>query len=39
VPQPYGQLEFQVLDPNGYVLVFAQPIDAAGSGSGTSTEG
>ena len=23
--QPYGQLEFEVVDPNGYVLVFAQP--------------
>lgn len=23
--QPYGQIEFEVLDPNGYVLVFAQP--------------
>ncbi len=25
-PQPYGQIEFEVMDPNGYVLVFAQPI-------------
>jgi hypothetical protein len=25
-PQPYGQIEFEVLDPNGYVLVFAQPV-------------
>lgn len=25
--QPYGQLEFEVVDPNGYVLVFAQAID------------
>src|SRR4051812_7589020 len=24
--QPYGQLEFAVRDPNGYVLVFAEPI-------------
>jgi len=24
-PQPYGQIEFEVADPNGYVLVFAQP--------------
>ena len=24
--QPYGQLEFEVRDPNGYVLVFAQPV-------------
>src|SRR5262249_56580019 len=23
--QPYGQLEFEVGDPNGYVLVFAEP--------------
>jgi uncharacterized glyoxalase superfamily protein PhnB len=23
--QPYGQLEFEVRDPNGYVLVFAEP--------------
>jgi hypothetical protein len=23
--QHYGQIEFDVLDPNGYVLVFAQP--------------
>jgi uncharacterized glyoxalase superfamily protein PhnB len=23
--QPYGQIEFDVVDPNGYVLVFAQP--------------
>jgi len=25
--QEYGQTEFQVTDPNGYVLVFAQPTD------------
>jgi hypothetical protein len=25
-PQPYGQIEFEVMDPNGYVLVFAQPV-------------
>jgi hypothetical protein len=25
-PQPYGQIEFEVVDPNGYVLVFAQPM-------------
>jgi predicted enzyme related to lactoylglutathione lyase len=25
-PQPYGQTEFEVVDPNGYVLVFAQPV-------------
>ena len=24
-PQPYGQTEFEVADPNGYVLVFAEP--------------
>jgi hypothetical protein len=24
--QHYGQIEFDVLDPNGYLLVFAQPI-------------
>lgn len=24
--QPYGQTEFVVKDPNGYVLVFAEPI-------------
>jgi catechol 2,3-dioxygenase-like lactoylglutathione lyase family enzyme len=23
--QPYGQVEFEVRDPNGYVLVFAEP--------------
>jgi uncharacterized glyoxalase superfamily protein PhnB len=23
--QEYGQIEFEVTDPNGYVLVFAQP--------------
>jgi uncharacterized glyoxalase superfamily protein PhnB len=23
-PQPYGQLEFEIRDPNGYVLVFAE---------------
>jgi hypothetical protein len=23
--QHYGQIEFDVLDPNGYLLVFAQP--------------
>jgi len=23
--QPYGQIELEVADPNGYVLVFAQP--------------
>ena len=23
--QPYGQTEFEVRDPNGYVLVFAEP--------------
>ena len=27
-PQPYGQIEFEVIDLNGYVLVFAQPIQA-----------
>ena len=26
IQQPYGQLEFEVKDPNGYVLVFAQRI-------------
>jgi catechol 2,3-dioxygenase-like lactoylglutathione lyase family enzyme len=25
--QEYGQTEFQVMDPNGYILVFAQPTD------------
>ena len=25
-PQSYGQIEFEVADPNGYVLVFAQPV-------------
>jgi predicted enzyme related to lactoylglutathione lyase len=25
-PQEYGQIEFEVVDPNGYVLVFAQPV-------------
>jgi len=25
-PQEYGQVEFNVTDPNGYVLVFAQPV-------------
>lgn len=25
-PQVYGQIEFDVMDPNGYRLVFAQPI-------------
>ena len=24
--QEYGQIEFEVVDPNGYVLVFAQPV-------------
>jgi hypothetical protein len=24
--QEYGQIEFGVMDPSGYVLVFAQPI-------------
>jgi hypothetical protein len=24
--QEYGQIEFEVMDPNAYVLVFAQPI-------------
>jgi uncharacterized glyoxalase superfamily protein PhnB len=24
--QPYGQTEFEVADPNGYVLVFAEPV-------------
>jgi hypothetical protein len=24
-PQEYGQIEFDVMDPNGYRLVFAQP--------------
>ena len=24
--QPYGQMEFEVRDPNGYVLVFAQRV-------------
>jgi len=24
----YGQIEFEVTDPNGYVLVFAQPSDS-----------
>ena len=23
--QEYGQIEFEIVDPNGYVLVFAQP--------------
>ncbi len=23
--QPYGQIEFEIRDPNGYVLVFAEP--------------
>jgi len=23
--QPYGQNEFEIRDPNGYVLVFAEP--------------
>ena len=23
--QPYGQIEFEVIDPNGYVLVFSEP--------------
>jgi hypothetical protein len=27
-PQPYGQIEFEVIHLNGYVLVFAQPIQA-----------
>ena len=25
-PQDYGQIEFEVVDPNGYVLVFAEPL-------------
>lgn len=25
--QPYGQTEFVVEDPNGYTLVFAEPLD------------
>ena len=25
-PQVYGQIEFDVMDPNGYRLVFAQPV-------------
>jgi hypothetical protein len=24
--QPYGQTEFEVAEPNGYVLVFAEPV-------------
>lgn len=24
--QPYGQIEFEVVDPNGYVLVFAESV-------------
>jgi uncharacterized glyoxalase superfamily protein PhnB len=24
--QPYGQTEFEIRDPNGYVLVFAEPV-------------
>ncbi len=24
--QPYGDWEFEVKDPNGYVLVFSEPI-------------
>jgi hypothetical protein len=24
--QEYGQIEFDVMDPSGYVLVFAQPM-------------
>jgi len=24
--QPYGQNEFEVVDPNGYGLAFAQPV-------------
>jgi hypothetical protein len=24
--QDYGQIDFEIVDPNGYVLVFAQPI-------------
>ena len=27
VRQPYGQTEFEVTDPNGYVLVFAECLD------------
>jgi len=25
-PQPYGQTEFEVIDPNGYILVFSEAI-------------
>ena len=25
--QPYGQWEFEVKDPNGYILVFSEPIE------------
>jgi hypothetical protein len=28
-PQVYGQIEFDVMDPNGYRLVFAQPVTSA----------
>lgn len=24
--QEYGQIDFEIVDPNGYVLVFAQPV-------------
>src|SRR5262249_46377323 len=27
--QQYGQIEFAIKDPNGYVLVFAQPVEYA----------
>jgi len=38
VRQPYGQLEFEVLDPNGYVLVFAETVDPASSESESSPQ-
>ena len=26
-PMPYGELEFELRDPNGYVLVFAERVE------------
>ncbi len=36
-PQEYGQIEFDVLDPNGYVLVFAERVQQTAPGPDVAT--